>query len=138
MTDNAFDRIFSYNLGLLFTILIILFIAKYFCLMSREKFTEKVCDMDCGKLRSPWKNKTSEVCHCVDNRCIELNCESGFRPKFKSGECTCVPTVGQLSVSSFEKPPQIICGMASTLYLFISAAHIPTVPGLFFIETFFI
>ena len=43
-----------------------------------NKFTEKICDMDCGKLRSPWKNKTSEVCHCVDNRCIELNCESGF------------------------------------------------------------
>ena len=38
-------------------------------------------------------------------------------------------SISAFSVSSRVKPPQIICGTASTLYLFMMAAQIPTVPG---------
>ena len=45
-------------------------------------------------------------------------------------------SINAFSVSSLLKPPQIKWGTASTLYLFMIAAQIPTVPGLFLIETF--
>ena len=47
--------------------------------------------------------------------------------KFKS--------IKAFSVSSRVKPPQIICGTVSMLYLCITAAQMATVPGLFFVAT---
>ena len=45
-------------------------------------------------------------------------------------------SINAFSVSSLLNPPQIRCGTASIWYLFIIAAQIPTVPGLFLIEIF--